>query len=635
MQNSTFLKLALLILLITSATSRVSSQKYMNLKAVTSDEKMPLGIFDGNTGGSGWQDAGNTDIGWLVVDLGETKVVGAIKIFWEAANAKEFNMSFSTDGVNFSGQMDFIDMAAGNRIDIITIENTECRFLKFQGVTRQLPYGYHIYEFEVYAPYLPELTYINVTPANAKVGFGEDLQFAATGRDQIGLPFNLTETTIWGVVDELGLIGDQGLFSATKPGYYTVRAANSAFNAEVNVEVIPENQNIAIGKSPSALTGNAQQAFDGNQFSRWESQSSDSQWIMIDLEKNYTISDMIIHWEGANAKKYIIESSHNGTDWRLVMQKENMPNMARYDRMYELSFNARYIRLTGIERNTAYGYSIWEWQIFGYEEEPVITDEIIITAENNEPTIDTPFGERQLFAEIMPTNTSYKAIVWSVNDETIATIDQNGLLTALNNGDVTVTAKALDGTEVKGSIKISITNQPILSLELIVTTENDDTFINTPGGTLQLGATIIPLNATNQIVQWEVDNESIATIDQNGLLKALSNGNITVTAKALDGTEVKGSILISITKQLFMNIQTDHLTGVSIFPNPAKESIFIVSFQTIENIHITSINGQRVKTISTHRNGNPIDIVHLPAGIYIVTVIDTKGQSTVQKMIKE
>ena len=58
------------------------------------------------------------------------------------------------------------------------------------------------------------------------------------------------------------------------------------------------------------------------------------------------------------------------------------------------------------------------------------------------------------------------------------------------------------------------------------------------GGTSQLTAQVFPENANNQIVEWSVSNEAIATIDQNGLLTGVSDGIVTVTASATDGSGV-------------------------------------------------------------------------------------------------
>ena len=86
---------------------------------------------------------------------------------------------------------------------------------------------------------------------------------------------------------------------------------------------------------------------------------------MIDLGTPKNVSDIIITWEGANAKDYIIEGSSNGTDWATLITKTGMAGGLRTDRMYDLNTTTKYIRLTGTARNLTYGYSIWEFKIFG------------------------------------------------------------------------------------------------------------------------------------------------------------------------------------------------------------------------------------------------------------------------------
>ena len=63
-------------------------------------------------------------------------------------------------------------------------------------------------------------------------------------------------------------------------------------------------------------------------------------------------------------------------------------------------------------------------------------------------------------AAVLPDNATSKAVIWSVNDERLATIQQNGLLTAVGNGIVTVTATAADGSGVANSLQVKISNQP-------------------------------------------------------------------------------------------------------------------------------------------------------------------------------
>ena len=120
--------------------------------------------------------------------------------------------------------------------------------------------------------------------------------------------------------------------------------------------------------STEANLGNvATNAVDGNQATRWSSAYSDPQWYQIDLEKNYDISQVVIYWEDASAKNYKIEISDDGTSWRTVATKLNMPKGARTDDLSGLSGSGRYIRMYGTERTATWGYSIFEFEVYGTE----------------------------------------------------------------------------------------------------------------------------------------------------------------------------------------------------------------------------------------------------------------------------
>jgi hypothetical protein len=122
----------------------------------------------------------------------------------------------------------------------------------------------------------------------------------------------------------------------------------------------------AVASSTEANLGNVVgNAVDGNSSTRWSSTYSDPQWYRIDLGKKYTITGVVLSWEVASAKEYKIEVSDNGTDWTNVITKTDMPAGARTDQLLNLSAQGRYIRMYGIKRNTTYGYSIYEFEVYG------------------------------------------------------------------------------------------------------------------------------------------------------------------------------------------------------------------------------------------------------------------------------
>ena len=149
-------------------------------------------------------------------------------------------------------------------------------------------------------------------------------------------------------------------------------------------------------------------------------------------------------------------------------------------------------------------------------------------------------GTLQLQAVVLPDDASTKTVTWSVINETgKAAISSSGLLTAENNGTVKVIAIAKDGSGIKAEVRIDILNQTILIQNItIMDTLKKDTIYGT-GINLPLIASLTPDNATNQKVNWFVENlTGMATISSDGVLTTQSFGTVKVIAKAMDGSNI-------------------------------------------------------------------------------------------------
>ncbi|MFJ4812637.1 discoidin domain-containing protein [Streptomyces longwoodensis] len=104
-------------------------------------------------------------------------------------------------------------------------------------------------------------------------------------------------------------------------------------------------------------------AVDGNLTgTRWASQWSDQQWIQVDLGQQATLSRVVLTWEAAYGKDYAVQASDNGTDWRTL--KTVTGGDGGTDDL-ALSGTGRYVRMQGIARAGGYGYSLWEFQVYG------------------------------------------------------------------------------------------------------------------------------------------------------------------------------------------------------------------------------------------------------------------------------
>ncbi|MFH8976214.1 discoidin domain-containing protein [Streptomyces sp. NPDC017890] len=103
-------------------------------------------------------------------------------------------------------------------------------------------------------------------------------------------------------------------------------------------------------------------AVDGDNGTRWSSAASDPQWLRVDLGATATISQVELRWEAAYAKSYRIETSQNGTDWSTAY---STTTGAGGTETLNVSETARYVRMLGTARATGYGYSLWEFKVFG------------------------------------------------------------------------------------------------------------------------------------------------------------------------------------------------------------------------------------------------------------------------------
>jgi hypothetical protein len=109
----------------------------------------------------------------------------------------------------------------------------------------------------------------------------------------------------------------------------------------------------------------ASAAFDGNLTgTRWASKEGvDPQWLQVDLGASASISHVKLTWEAAYAKAYTIQVSADGTAWTTIYSTTTGNGGA--DDLTGLSGTGRYVRINGTARGTAYGYSLYEMQVYG------------------------------------------------------------------------------------------------------------------------------------------------------------------------------------------------------------------------------------------------------------------------------
>jgi F5/8 type C domain/Beta-1,3-glucanase len=106
----------------------------------------------------------------------------------------------------------------------------------------------------------------------------------------------------------------------------------------------------------------ASAAVDGNTGTRWSSAFSDPQWLQVDLGASASISQVVLQWEAAYATAFQIQTSANGTSWTTIYSTTTGTGGTQ---TLNVTGTGRYVRMYGTARATAYGYSLWEFQVYG------------------------------------------------------------------------------------------------------------------------------------------------------------------------------------------------------------------------------------------------------------------------------
>jgi len=137
----------------------------------------------------------------------------------------------------------------------------------------------------------------------------------------------------------------------------------------------------------------------------------------------------------------------------------------------------------------------------------------------------------QLTAEVFPDVAANKNVIYSSNDETVATVDSAGLVTAgiVNNGTAIITAETEDGGYTD-TCMVYVVDSRVEGVDL--TPESDHIDV---GETLQLTAQFTPADATNKNVTYSSSDDSIAEVDAAGLVTGKSMGEATITVTTQEG----------------------------------------------------------------------------------------------------
>lgn len=164
----------------------------------------------------------------------------------------------------------------------------------------------------------------------------------------------------------------------------------------------------------------------------------------------------------------------------------------------------------------------------------------------------------ELSVNILPATTTNKAVTWKSQNEAVATVDANGVVTAIAVGETTITVTTADGSNLSATCKVTVVPTPAASITL-----NTTAVTLKATETATLTTTILPATTTNKAVTWKSDNEAIATVDANGVVTAIAVGEANITATTTDGTNLSATCKVTVEQTFASSISLDK-TSISL-----------------------------------------------------------------------
>ena len=228
------------------------------------------------------------------------------------------------------------------------------------------------------------------------------------------------------------------------------------------------------------------------------------------------------------------------------------------------------------------GESITLPVVYGTDDAPAVTPETAAT------------GESAATDEKLAKAASKLTVEWTSSDESVATVDETGTVTAVAAGEANVTASVKDADIAASThIKVVVTPTGVVapeSIDLVTNGEN----------TKDLDAKLVPADATDVKLAYESSDESIATVDETGKVTAVANGECTITTYVVaDAKDADASELSAVAVEAADSEETDD----SVATMPEDLAVMDSAFGVVPE----NLKAETKVTVTTNVEGITLD----------------------------
>jgi|GEM_PF-5556338 Ig domain protein group 2 domain protein len=384
---------------------------------------------------------------------------------------------------------------------------------------------------------------IEINPSNVTLENGNSMQLQC-----IFNPENTSNKNVkWSSSSPNNIchVSDKGLITALSPGICIVTAISEdgSFSAECKITVIQSAQTIAI--TPKVV----------------ELHAGDSFILHAEIEPS-TTSDKSITW--------------NSSD-------ESIATVNEHGQITAIAGGK--VRISATSNSNINATDFCEVTVV----QPVLGISL------NETAIELFTGDCfQLSVIFNPSEPTNKNIKWSSTDSSIAIVSGNGMVYGITEGACSIIATSEDGNFI-AICKVKVKDR-IIPVTSIIFDETNLT--GKVSDELTIGFTVLPENATDKTLTWSSSNESIAYVNNNGLIQLRESGTAIISAKSTDGSNIKADCVVVVSEnsgiESIIEDKTSHVKIFDIHGHLIYDGIY--SEAKIEpGIYILMYNGRNFK----------------------------------------
>ncbi|MBQ3416719.1 MAG: Ig-like domain-containing protein [Ruminococcus sp.] len=250
----------------------------------------------------------------------------------------------------------------------------------------------------------------------------------------------------------------------------------------------------------------------------------------------------------------------------------------------------------------------------------------LIELDNYELNLEVD-ATKQLCATILPLNAE-QTVTWSSDNNAVATVDENGIISTVGLGTAYISAMTSNGLMTR--CEVTVSEPAVEALDIVL---EDDWLYFEVGETRQLSATVYPEEA-DQTVIWSSDDEDIVTIDETGLLTAVSEGETFISIQSADGAVVLSKPVYVYPPYVEPEyVELNGFTGfinedgtICIFDYEGNDSNIVIPSE-INDIAVTEISGLYSK--------ETIETVIIPASVKTIWSYAFDSCPNLEKVIIE